>query len=201
WKLRLVTPGLNVSVCVLAVKSLPAFAVPATVVTTTVTVVVDARERVTGTFTVVVPLSPSVTVALPTETVSGTGSSFTIVTVPAGSARLKPAQLVSLTVKLSFGSQTASPFTVTVTSAVVAPAANVAVPAVTPTKSEPAVAVPFTVIQPTVVARVADAELGRLRRGADPGGVVGLELEALEGGGAAAGEHADLAVGDRRVEE
>ena len=65
---------------------------------------VDARDRVTATLTVLVFLSPSVTVAFPTETVSGTGSSFTIVTTPAGTARLKPAQLVSLTVKVSFGS-------------------------------------------------------------------------------------------------
>src|SRR3954470_15954458 len=62
WNTRLVVPGLNVRVWVVAWKSEPALAVPATVLTTTVTVVVDARDSVTVTPTVLVLRSASVVV-------------------------------------------------------------------------------------------------------------------------------------------
>lgn len=69
-KFIVVVPGVNVSVAVFAMKSLPASAVPATVVATTVIVCVDGFESVTATLTFVVFLSPSVTEAFPTESLA-----------------------------------------------------------------------------------------------------------------------------------
>ena len=67
WNTTEVWPALIVRVCVLVWKSLPASAVPATVVTVTVTAVVSGAESVIAIETVLVFLSASVTVTSPTE--------------------------------------------------------------------------------------------------------------------------------------
>ena len=64
WKVIVVVPARRSAPADFDTKSPPADAVPATVVTVTVTGVVAARVSVIGTLTVVVPLSPSVTLAL-----------------------------------------------------------------------------------------------------------------------------------------
>ena len=101
WKICDVTPGLNVSVCVFAWKSVTACADPATVDAVTVTVDVAGPSSVIVTFTVEVPVSPSVIVAFPTERPR---SSFRIVTTPVPSARFRPIGFESRILNVSFGS-------------------------------------------------------------------------------------------------
>ena len=72
--LRVVVPGSKTSSPLLAVKSVPATAVPPESDHGTRTVTVVASDRMTGIATTKVPALPSVTEASPTLTVGTTGS-------------------------------------------------------------------------------------------------------------------------------
>ena len=100
-----------------------------------------AALSVTEKLMATVPLSPSVTLAEPIETV-GNASSSVIVPVPVPVKMVALVGLLNFTATVSFGSSKVSPFTVTAMLLVVSPAAKVKVPEVSASKSVPEVAVP-----------------------------------------------------------
>ena len=156
--MRLVTPGAKVSVTVEKAKSDPEVAVPPTRLTTTVTVLVEAWDRVTVRVTLVVPLLPSATDALPIDTVGiagggGAVSSLRIVTVAAPRLTVAPVTVPRTSWKASSLSTTRSPSTLTRTTICVCPGANTRVP-LAPEKSTPEVAVPATRDQGTLTVAV-----------------------------------------------
>ena len=127
WKAAVVDPTANVTVPVFETKSEPALAVPATVVTITVTADEEACDSVSGISTVLVFLSPSVTVALPIETI-GSAAGLRIVTVPVSRATWRLPAFVTCTLNVLFGCPFPLPLTNSVTCWDELPAVNVTDP-------------------------------------------------------------------------
>jgi hypothetical protein len=100
--------------------------VPSPVAYCTVTVCPLATDSVTVKFALVVPLFPSVTVALPTESDGGPSSSL-IVPTPVASAIVALDGFERLSVNVSSNSSIRSPLTVTLTCFVVCPGVKVIV--------------------------------------------------------------------------